>query len=347
MLWTDKYRPKDLDQMDVHKEICERLKKVVSEGDFPHLLFYGPSGGGKKTRIMALLRHYFGPGVEKLKSEHKTYKVNDKAIEVSTLSSQYHIEVTPSEAGTSDRIVIMTMIKEIAESAPLDSSGQKSFKVIILNEVDELTRGAQQALRRTMEKYMRTCRLILTANTTSQIIDPLRSRCLGIRIPLPRADEVVGVLNFVAKKEGLQLPLPFAEAIADSSEGNLRRAILSLESCKVAQYPFTANQTVTPPDWEMFTTSIADAMCIEQSPKQILEVRGFLYELLANCIPPTLIIRMLSKELMKNVDTDMKCAVAHWAAHYEHQIKLGSKPILHLEAFVCKFMHIYKKAAAL
>ena len=163
---------------------------------------------------------------------------------MSTLSSQYHIEVTPSEAGTSNRIVIMTIIKEIAESAPLHSSGQQSFKLIIFHEVDELTREAEQALRRTMEKYMRTCRLILTANTNSQIIDLLRSRCLGFRIPLPSANEVVGVLNFVAKKEGLQLPLAFAEAIVRSSEGNLRRAILSLEEEK---YPFTADQAVTPP----------------------------------------------------------------------------------------------------
>lgn len=344
MLWTDKYRPRDLDQMDIHKDICEKLKGVVTEGDFPHLLFYGPSGGGKKTRIMALLRHYFGNGVERLKSEHKTYKVNEKAVEVTTLSSQYHIEVNPSEAGTADRVVIMTLIKEIAESAPLDNSSSKSFKVIILSEVDQLSRGAQQALRRTMEKYVKTCRIILTASTTSKIIDPLQSRCLGIRVPLPRPDEVVGVLNFVAKKEGLQLPPAFAQQIAESSGGNLRRAILTLETCKVQQYPFAVDQVISPPDWEAYIALVAKEMCTEQSPKQILEVRGQLYELLANCIPPEVIMRNLSGELMKNLDNNMKCEVARWAAHYEHSIKCGSKAIFHLEAFVCKFMYLYRKA---
>eukprot|EP00667_Euglena_gracilis_P012988 EG_transcript_13376 len=345
MLWADKYRPKDLAHMDVHRHIAESLQKLVEGGDFPHLLFYGPSGGGKKTRIMGLLRHYFGNGVDRLKSEHKTYKINEKSVEVSTISSQYHIEVNPSEAGTADRIVVMTLIKEIAESAPLDSStNARSFKVIILNEVDALTRGAQQALRRTMEKYMRTCRLILTASTTSKIIDPLRSRCLGVRIPLPTIEEVVGVLTYVGKKEGFTLPAPFAQTVAESSGGNLRRALLTLEACKAQQFPFTPDQPVAPPDWEAYIALVAKEMLTEQSPKQILEVRGQLYELLANCIPPEVIVRQLCTELLKSLDTDMKCQVVHWAAHYEHSIKLGSKPIVHLEAFVCKFMHLYRKA---
>ena len=344
MLWADKYRPRELDQMEIHKDICEKLKKVVSESDFPHLLFYGPSGGGKKTRIMALLRHYFGSGVERLKNEHKTYKVHEKQVEVSTLSSQYHIEVNPSEAGTSDRIVIMTMIKEIAESAPLDSTGARSFKVIILTEVDQLSRGAQQALRRTMEKYVKTCRLILVANTTSKIIDPLKSRCLGIRVPLPRSDEIVGVLTHVAKKEGFQLSPDFAQQIAEGSGGNLRRAILSLEAAKVQHYPFTAEQTIPQPDWEAYLEVVAKGMCTEQSPKQILEVRGQLYEVLASCITPETILTNLAGQLMKNLDTSMKCQVARWAAHYEHLMKRGSKPIVHLEAFVAKFMYLYRKA---
>eukprot|EP00669_Euglena_mutabilis_P001851 TRINITY_DN12433_c0_g1_i1.p1 TRINITY_DN12433_c0_g1~~TRINITY_DN12433_c0_g1_i1.p1 ORF type:complete len:355 (-),score=97.87 TRINITY_DN12433_c0_g1_i1:168-1211(-) len=345
MLWADKHRPKSLEHMDVHKEICQDLGKVIHEGDFPHLLFYGPSGAGKKTRIMALLRQHFGSGIDRLKSEHKTYKVNDKTVEVSTLSSQHHIEVTPSEAGTSDRVVVMTMVKEIAESAPLDSTGAKSFKVVILNDVDMLTRGAQQALRRTMEKYMRTCRLILTASTTSKIIDPLRSRCLGIRVPLPSPEEVVGLLQTVARKEGATLPPPLAERIAESSGGNLRRALLALEACRVQQYPFTADQQVSPPDWEAYIAVVAKGIFAEQSPKQILEVRGQLYELLANCIPPEVVMRHLSTELIKGVDFNLKCEVARWAAHYEHSMKLGSKPIMHLEAFVCKFMHLYRKTA--
>eukprot|EP00993_Chasmostoma_nieuportense_P001763 NODE_2614_length_1136_cov_67.844400_g2494_i0.p1 GENE.NODE_2614_length_1136_cov_67.844400_g2494_i0~~NODE_2614_length_1136_cov_67.844400_g2494_i0.p1 ORF type:complete len:346 (+),score=92.55 NODE_2614_length_1136_cov_67.844400_g2494_i0:65-1102(+) len=345
MLWVDKYRPKELDALDVHTVLTSRLKRLVSNGDCPHLLVFGPSGAGKKTRVMALLRHYFGPGVERLKAEHKTYKATEsKSVEVSTLSSQHHIEINPSEVGIYDRVVVMTPIKEIAESAPLDTTS-KGTKVIILNEVDQLTRSAQQALRRTMEKHMKTCRLILLATTTSKVIAPLRSRCLGVRVPAPTCAEIATVLASVAKKEGLTLPEQLADRIAHSSDRNLRRAILMLESTKVQSYPFTADQSIVRTDWENYIALIAREMCAEQSPKQILEVRGKLYELLANCIPPDIIFQRLSREL-STLAEGLTAEVAHWAAHYEHRSQLGSKPIFHLEAFVCKFMHLYKCARA-
>jgi replication factor C subunit 3/5 len=61
-LWCDKYRPHSLKNLDFNKEQAERLRNLVEGGDFPHLLFYGPSGAGKKTRVLCLLREVFGSG---------------------------------------------------------------------------------------------------------------------------------------------------------------------------------------------------------------------------------------------------------------------------------------------
>jgi len=66
-LWVDKHRPLSLDKMDYGKEQALSLSRLASSGDLPHLLFYGPSGAGKKTRVMALLRAMFGSGVEKVR----------------------------------------------------------------------------------------------------------------------------------------------------------------------------------------------------------------------------------------------------------------------------------------
>ena len=74
-LWVDKYRPNTLAKLDYHREQAERLEKMVAKGNFPHLLVYGPPGAGKKTRIMALLRELYGPGVEKLRMEHQNFTV--------------------------------------------------------------------------------------------------------------------------------------------------------------------------------------------------------------------------------------------------------------------------------
>ena len=68
-LWVDKHRPRQLSKLDYHQEQAAHLELLVSGGDFPHLLVYGPPGAGKKTRVMCLLRELYGPGVERLRSD--------------------------------------------------------------------------------------------------------------------------------------------------------------------------------------------------------------------------------------------------------------------------------------
>lgn len=220
VLWVDKYRPHSLAKLDLHADITERLQHLVQNADFPHLLFYGPSGAGKKTRVAALLRELFGSGVEKIRVSQKSVKLRSKVIELSTLQSNYHIEMTPAEAGNNDRQIIQEVIKELAQTANIisiagesqssksshsDRLDRPSYKVVILNEVDRLSMGAQQALRRTMEKYTSTCRLILVCESLTRVIDPLRSRCLPIRVPAPTNEVIHSTLRAIAKRENIGL----------------------------------------------------------------------------------------------------------------------------------------------
>ncbi|XP_070553436.1 replication factor C subunit 3-like [Ptychodera flava] len=343
-LWVDKYRPTSLGKLDYHKEQASNLKKLVQCGDFPHLLVYGPSGAGKKTRIMCLLRELYGAGVEKLRMEHQSFTTpSNRKIEVTTIASNYHIEVNPSDAGFQDRVVIQELLKTVAQTNQLESSTQKEFKVVVLTEVDRLTKDAQHALRRTMEKYMSTCRLILCCNSTSKVIPAIQSRCLGIRVAAPSVEEICQILHMVCKKEGLNLPSELSKRIAEKSGRNLRKALLMCEACKVQQYPFSPDQEVTETDWEVFLRETANAIVQQQTPKRLLEVRGRLYELLTHCIPPDIIMKGLLAELVLNCDGQLKAEVTQMAAFYEHRIQQGAKSIYHLEAFVAKFMSIYKR----
>lgn len=343
-LWADKYRPKCLSKLDYHKKQAEDIKKLVKNGDLPHLLVYGPPGAGKKTRIMCLLRELYGAGVERLRIEkHHFTTPSNKKIELAALASNYHIEVNPSDAGISDRVVIQELIKTVAQSNQLEVSAQRKFKVIILTEVDRLTRDAQHALRRTMEKYMSTCRLILYCNSTSRVIPALRSRCLCVRVPAPTEMEIVSIIQYVCKKEGLTIPTELANKIASLSKRNLRRALLMAETCRVRQYPFSPTQEVMEPDWEIYLRETANAIVSEQSPQRLLEVRQRIYELLTRCIPPEIIMKGLYNELANNCDGTLKTELSQIAAQYEHQLRLGTKSVYHIEAFIAKFMCIYKK----
>ena len=94
----------------------------------------------------------------------------------------------------------------MAKNRPLDISGQKSFKVVVLTEVDKLSKEAQHSLRRTMEKYSAACRLILVASNVSKVIEAVRSRCLNVRVPAASEEELGTLLKHVAHKEGFTLP---------------------------------------------------------------------------------------------------------------------------------------------
>ncbi|VDD83854.1 unnamed protein product [Mesocestoides corti] len=343
-LWVDKHRPNTLDKLDYHIHKAEILKKLIASGDFPHLLFYGPPGAGKKTRICCLLRELYGPGVDKLRIEHHTFVApSKKKVDISTVSSNYHLEVNPSDVGIYDRLVVQELIKNMASTAQLESSSQREFKVVVIHEVDRLTKDAQHSLRRTMEKYMETCRLILCAESLSKVIPAARSRCLPVRVASPTVDEIVAILCNVAKREGLKLPTELAERIATASDRNLRRSLLLAEVARAQHYPYTPEQNVPLPDWQNFIADTAASILGEQSPRRIMEVRGKLYELLAHCIPPDVIFKGLVDNLLASCDGSLKLELANLAATHEHRMQLGQKPIFHLEAFVIAFMAVYKR----
>ena len=152
----------------------------------------------------------------------------------------------------------------------------------------------------------------------------------------------------MAHKESVSLPDELAINIARSSNRNLRRALLMLESCHVitrddSGKALPAQMTLPKTDWERYITQLATEITKEQSPKRLMAAREKLYELLINCIPAQVILKTLVMELLPTLDDSIKPEVIMWAAFYEHRISMGSKEIFHLEAFIAKYMAIYKK----
>jgi len=365
MLWVDKHRPSRLNQLSYNSVISSRLTSLASDpSSMPHLLFYGPAGSGKKTRIHALLRAIYGQGAERLRLDKRTFTTPTRStVEINMISSNYHIEMSPGDAGLSDRFVVQDIIKEMAQNKSLTASStlltpaqdssntntntttQKNkkveFKVVVLVEVDRLSRQAQAALRRTMEKYASTCRLILCCNNPSKVIEPVRSRCLGLRIPSPSHDDIYTVLKHICKKENVCCSDEVAIEVSRQSNRNLRRAVLMLEASYVQNS--IPSLPVQRTDWELYIQQLASDITREQSPQKLISAREKLYELLINCIPADTILKTLAIELCKNLDEELKHEVMEAAAFYEHRIALGSKEIFHLEAFIAKYMAIYKK----
>ncbi|KAG0270312.1 Replication factor C (RF-C) subunit [Linnemannia exigua] len=345
-LWVDKHRPTNLDKLDYHTDLSAHLKKLCASGDFPHMLVFGPPGAGKKTRVVAILRELFGPGAEKIKIDQRIFETPSKRkLELNIVSSNYHLEVNPSDVGNYDRVVIQDLLKEVAQTQQVDAAAQKRFKVVVIHEADLLTRDAQAGLRRTMEKYMGNLRIIMCCNTTSKIIGPIQSRCLLVRVGAPTHSQMVKVMHKVVKKEHCgPLPENLAFRLAEESGRNLRRALLMLETAKVQCHPFKDDQEIPRMDWEDFIRTVRVQILRTQTPESLQQVRGQLYELINHCIEPAAILKTLARELIDKADGDeIKMRFAQEAAFYEHRLRTGQKAIFHLEAFVAKIMSVYKR----
>ena len=184
-MWTEKYRPKTFDEIRGQRDIVERVKKLVKSGNMPHLLFAGPAGVGKTTLALVIAHELYG----------SSWREN-------------FLELNASDERGID--VIRDKVKNFARTKAI---GDVPFKIIYLDEADALTRDAQQALRRIMENYTATCRFILACNYSSKIIEPIQSRCTVFRFkPLPK-EELIKLLEEIAKKEGLKIDKEALEAL--------------------------------------------------------------------------------------------------------------------------------------
>jgi replication factor C small subunit len=201
-LWTEKYRPKTLGEIIDQEEIVSRLQEFVKRGAMPHCLFAGPPGTGKTTAALCLAHDLFGE------------RFQDVFMELNA-SDERGIDV------------VRTTVKEFARMASLSSV---PFKILVLDEADNMTSDAQSALRRTMEKYTDTCRFVLCCNYSGRIIEPIQSRCALFRFtPLPD-ERIVENLHRIAKNEGLKFTETGLKSIVEVAEGDLRKAINTLQA---------------------------------------------------------------------------------------------------------------------
>lgn len=163
----------------------------------------GPPGVGKTTTILCLARILLGPnfreGVLELNAS------NERGIDV-----------------------VRNKIKMFAQQKVSLPKGR--HKIIILDEADSMTEGAQQALRRTMEIYSDTTRFALACNTSEKIIEPIQSRCAMLRFSKLSDAQILAKSIEVCQKEELGYDKEGLEAIVFTAQGDMRQALNNLQS---------------------------------------------------------------------------------------------------------------------
>jgi len=195
---------------------------------------------------------------------------------------------------------------------------------------------------------MPTCRIIANCESLSKVIQPLRSRCLQIRVPAPKQDVLADLLCKIANHEKFELPPKLAASIAHVSRRNIRRAIMMLQTCKLKTPNLHAQAMIPRPDYESFIAEIAQDVVKEQSPQNLRAIRTKLYELLTKGITADIIFVNLAREFLKveqsksTLPEPIKPGVLRYAVVFEGRCREGSKPIIHLEAFLARVMAMIK-----
>ena len=314
-IWTEKYRPKTLDEVVDQKSITDRLKGYVEAKNMSHLMFAGSPGTGKTTCALALARSMYGD----------SWRGN-------------FIELNASDDRGID--VVRGKIKDFARTAPIEGA---EFKIIFLDESDALTNDAQGALRRTMEKYSKTCRFILSCNYSSKIIDPIQSRCAVFRFRPLSNEDIREYLERICKEENLEVEEGALDALVYIARGDMRRAVNTLQTADSLGVPISVDViskvsgSANEEEIMGILTSALAGRFTEASSK--LDKVMIDYGLSGQDI-----IRQMHSQIFKlSVDTESKVKLIDKTGEIEFRIIEGSNEKIQLEALLAYMVLIGEK----
>jgi replication factor C small subunit len=309
-IWTERYRPANFEEVVGQHEIVKRVKSLVQALNIPHLLFAGPAGTGKSTLALIIVKELFG----------ESWKQN-------------YLELNASDERGID--VVRQKVKDFARTKAL---GNVPFKVIFLDEADALTREAQQALRRTMENYTNTCRFIMSCNYSSQIIDPIQSRCVVFRFKLLEKKDIMSVIKRIGEKEKLKIADDTFEALYESSEGDCRRAINLLQATASISPDINAEMvniiaSKSKPANIRIVLDYALAGDFMNAREKLLDV------MLKESIAGVDVIKAIQKEVWNlQVEPELKLRLTEKTGETEFRMVEGSDEFVQLQALLASFV---------
>jgi replication factor C subunit 3/5 len=381
MFLVDKYNISNIDDIIIHKDIynnliigsnqnnrqrdLDELKDIIKNKRYDlidkfhftkpkiykkyekmsHLLVHGPPGCGKNTFVKLLLKDIYDDTVNDTFIE--TYLIKgygNSPVEQKIEQSKYHLVIEPNNTGL-DKYLIQEIVKEYAKKNIVNVSYNKyQYRTVLINNIDNLNYYAQTSLRCTMEKYHKTCRFILCGNQISKIIDPIRSRCLDIRIPAPTYNDMINLIYHIMLHEKNVLPRTKIDEIINAGGFNIKKTlwILDLSRYGINDYELS---------WKKSLDKLVEFMVLFKKPdisqtvlndQLIPTVRNILYNIFTTNVPGINILHEIINKIIdsKQFDANLLHNIIQVSSETETRLNKGKRSIIHLDYFMCETFRI-------
>jgi replication factor C small subunit len=307
VMWVEKYRPQNLSEIVNQKDVKGSLSGLMkNQSEMPHLLFSGSAGVGKTTTAICISREILGD-----------------------VWKDYTLELNASdERGIN---MVRERVKKFSRFAGLGS--QIPFKIIILDEADEMTSDAQTALRRIIEDTAKFCRFILIANNISKIIDPIQSRCAVFKFTRINENEIIEQLKIISQKEKIKADEKGLKEITNYAGGDMRHAINLLQA--VASAGNITQASVKSSAGLTKTTDVSDVLKLAVSGK-IQDARNKMIELIkVYGMSESDFLKYINKSLFEQKSENLE-EMSQIIAKYDYRVLSGANSEIQLSAMLAE-----------
>ena len=307
VMWVEKYRPQNLSEIVNQKDVKGSLSGLMkNQSEMPHLLFSGSAGVGKTTTAICISREILGD-----------------------VWKDYTLELNASdERGIN---MVRERVKKFSRFAGLGS--QIPFKIIILDEADEMTSDAQTALRRIIEDTAKFCRFILIANNISKIIDPIQSRCAVFKFTRISENEIIEQLKIISQKEKIKVDEKGLKEITNYAGGDMRHAINLLQAVASAGNITQAN--VKSSAGLTKTTDVSDVLKLAVSGK-IQDARNKMIELIkVYGMSESDFLKYINQSLFEQKSENLE-EMSQIIAKYDYRVLSGANSEIQLSAMLAE-----------
>lgn len=343
--WVERHRPVLLSDVVAHDEILSTLRRLMSSNSLPHLLFYGPAGTGKTSTIQACCRELYGTKqlkgnvLELNASDDRGIDVVRNVIKDFASTTQLTFVAKPSTTTGSES-------GDQPTPQGVSSFARPTFKMVILDEADQMSGEAQAALRRVIEQYTRNVRFCILCNHVNKIIPAVQSRCTRFRFSPVKQKFMMPRLETICASEEAPHDEAGLAAAFKLSGGDMRRCVNMLQAAYLAfgevreESVYRAAGYPTPQEVLMITQAMMtkDFVPAHQEVMRILRDKGL--------AAADLVKEIHSLVNKMNVPAELKCHCYSELADVEYYLSAGSSESIAVSSIVAIFQLMRAKVTA-